>query len=359
MTATFGFSQEAFNPLTLPDFDHEFINDEDINDFEKALNAPEVSPFVSLNDWKPIHQRVRRKPSSFHDLQKARPQRSKDETREGFVYAFFQWPLLLLITGWIIGLGAAYWLTRLYVWSYERLITWRGKRQGLRKNLRSQTKFLEWREAAQRLDKHLGNEQWKETDDYAYYDFTTVKKAKEQLRAERQTIQRAQPDHADAREAANRLRGVVEACVKNNFVGVENPRLYSETYHGTKRLAQEFVDELHASLTCLLQSSILSNSEKFSLAKHLHTNFGRTGSFPMILLTVLQPRACVFGFRSLLVIKKSSDDVFLNSIMPVWRGLFCMVSLWRGSRCVQSERTCPAIFSPSAEEPLRLSRILR
>jgi len=45
---------------------------------------------------------------------------------------------------------------------------------------------------------------------------------------------------------------------------------------GTKHLAQEFVDELHASLAYLLHSTQSSQSEKYSLAKHLHTNFGRT-----------------------------------------------------------------------------------
>ena len=64
--------------------------------------------------------------------------------------------------------------------------------------------------------------------------------------------------------------------VKNNFLGVENPRLYSETYYGTKNLAQDFIDELEKSLAYLLQTSHLTQSEKFNLAKHLHTNLGRT-----------------------------------------------------------------------------------
>ena len=79
-----------------------------------------------------------------------------------------------------------------------------------------------------------------------------------------------------SREAVSRLRSLVEACVKNNFVGVENSRLYSETYYGTKRLAQEFIDEVQISLEYLLKSSQLSQSEKYFLANHLHNNFGRT-----------------------------------------------------------------------------------
>ena len=39
------------------------------------------------------------------------------------------------------------------------------------------------------------------------------------------------------------LKNLIEACVKSNFVGVENSRLYSQTYYGTKNLVQEFIDE--------------------------------------------------------------------------------------------------------------------
>ncbi|EEY16531.1 triacylglycerol lipase [Verticillium alfalfae VaMs.102] len=48
--------------------------------------------------------------------------------------------------------------------------------------------------------------------------------------------------------AVDELRGLLEACVKNNFVGVENPRLYSQTYYGTKNLVQNFTDEGQLSL---------------------------------------------------------------------------------------------------------------
>ena len=40
------------------------------------------------------------------------------------------------------------------------------------------------------------------------------------------------------------LKSLLENCIKNNFVGVENPRLYSETYYGTKELVQDFVDRV-------------------------------------------------------------------------------------------------------------------
>lgn len=269
----YGFPRTSFDPSTLPDFDTEFIDKSDIDEFAKALNAPETSPVVALNDWRPVHQRVKRKKTR----PRKRPRRSTDETREGFVYSILKWPLLLVVSGWILFLTGSYLITRLYIYGYERMVTWRGQRQRLRRNLRSKTNYHDWRIAAQELDNHLGGERWKQTDDYAYYDHTTVTKVKEQLKAGR--VLANSQEHIEgrsSREAVDKLRSLVEACVKNNFVGVENSRLYSETYYGTKHLAQEFVDELHSSLQYLLQTSQLSQSEKYSLAKHLHTNFGRT-----------------------------------------------------------------------------------
>ncbi|KAA6415379.1 MAG: Patatin-like serine [Lasallia pustulata] len=268
------YSEEAFDPNLLPDHDVQFIDEADIVEFAKALDAPEAPSVTALNDWRPVRQRIRRKPSK----RRKKPKRSKDETREGFVYAILKWPLLLVVFGWLIFLTVSYLLTRFYIWCYEHYLTWIGKRQRLRRTVQSKTNYADWTRAAQELDAYLGNEQWKEAEDYAYYDHKTVRKVKEQLKERRLRVdaEAKKKRGGSARDAAEELRSLVEACVKNNFVGVENPRLYSETYYGTKHLAQEFIDELHTSLAFLLHSDHLTKAEKFCLAKHLHTNFGRT-----------------------------------------------------------------------------------
>ena len=271
--ATYYFPSTAFDPSNLPDFDTDFIDETDIEAFAKALDAPENSPVTAINDWRPIHQHVRRRGAR---ARKKKPKRGKDETREGFVYNILKWPLLLLVLGWIIVLAVSYFATRLYVYGYEHFFTWRGRRRELRRRLRLKTDFEDWKRAAKELDEHLGNQRWKEMDDYAFYDYTTVRKVTGQLKAGRARASLEEQTHHDAtREPIDQLRRLVEDCVKNNFVGVENPRLYSETYYGTKDLAQDFVDELHASLSFILGSSQLSQADKYAFAKHLHTNFGR------------------------------------------------------------------------------------
>ena len=319
MTTAYGFPPSTWDPTTLPDNDTQFVDSKDIDAFAKALSAPEASQVVALNDWRPINQRVKRKGTK--QRRKKPGPRSKDETREGFVYVLLKWPLFLVVIGWIVALGLGYLVTRLYIWTYERMVTWRGQRQKLRKSLRSKTNYDDWKEAAQDLDKHLGNEAWKEDDDYAYYDSSTARKVTAQLQAERERAENQR--NSGTNNPVYALRSLVEACgtslkdhrphngrrwstlgtkscvltdrtlptlhvriyqrltptaslVKNNFMGVENPRLYSETYYGTKHLAQGFIDELERSLAYLLHSSQLSPSEKYSFAQHLNTNLGRT-----------------------------------------------------------------------------------
>jgi hypothetical protein len=95
----------------------------------------------------------------------------------------------------------------------------------------------------------LGNDTWKAEDEYAYYDHKTVRRVLEELRKQRRRVEADERDGAGRKgnktktRSVEELKGLVEACVKNNFVGVENPRLYSQTYYGTKTLVQEFIDE--------------------------------------------------------------------------------------------------------------------
>lgn len=282
------FSPKAFDASLLPDIDREFLDDADLEEFAKALTAPEnttdnpsrqSSVFITaLNDWRPVHQRVRGRPNSTTNKQR-QTVRNKDETRDGIVYTLLKWPLFLFVTTWIVVLGGFYFLTRIYIYVYEQKVTWRGKRQRLRKRLQSAQSYNEWVEAAKAMDEHLGTEEWKQTDDYAYYDSATVRRVTQEMH---QMRKRAEEDEQggtsdrNGQSAVDDLRNLVEGCVKNNFAGIENPRLYSQTYYGTKYLVQAFVDEVESSLSFLLRTKQLSQEDKNALFKQIHTNFGRS-----------------------------------------------------------------------------------
>lgn len=287
-------SAEGYDASLLPDFDREFLSDEHLNAFASALSAPDFSPstddltgstngggtpltatsrtsfdasrsklnlgnanssqqslfITAQNDWAPVNTPVGRRGRSRRKKEKKRgkpPQRSKDETREGHLYTLLKWPLLAMVGAWIGGLGLSYMFTRLYIWLYEHFIAWRGKREQLRRKLHATTNYGDWVEAAKELDTFLGNDRWKAEDEYAYYDHKTVRRVLVQIRKQRRKAEEAVytggHDASSDPKPIEELKALIEACVKNNFVGVENSRLYSQTYYGTKNLVQEFIDE--------------------------------------------------------------------------------------------------------------------
>ncbi|ROW12454.1 hypothetical protein VMCG_00778 [Cytospora schulzeri] len=252
---------------------------------------------TAQNDWAPVHQKIvragtgnsKRSERRRHKRAKStRPgRRTTDETREGYLYNILKWPFLLFVGCWVIGLALAYVLTRYYVWFYEYFISWRGRREQLRRNVRATSTYKEWRAAAKELDEYFGNTDWKEKNEFAYYDWKTVRKVWESMKKSRETAEKVEKrlsdgkmigneERQDGERAVEALRALLAACVKNNFVGVENPRLYSQTYYGTKNLVQNHVDEVEKSLKFVLESKQMQLDEKRELFKSLHANYGRT-----------------------------------------------------------------------------------
>ncbi len=287
-------SREGYDESLLPDFNTEFLSEEDLQAFAQALSAPDPSPstddllgtnglnspvagsrasidsfsktrqnpasssqqslfITAQHDWAPVNKRVKPTRRKGEKRKRRPPRRSKDETREGYLYTLLKWPFLALVSTWVAGLGISYMWTRLYIWLYEHFIAWRGTRERLRRKLRATSHYADWIQAAKELDTFLENDAWKAEDEYAYYDHKTVRRVLEQIRKQRR---RAEADEqlgksgngtmngaAANTRAVEELKNLVEACVKSNFVGVENSRLYSQTYYGTKDLVQEFIDE--------------------------------------------------------------------------------------------------------------------
>lgn len=265
---------DPYDPSGIPDFDRDFIKPDELDRFERALNAPEASPLVAINDWRPINQRVRKNRG-----RRKNPKRSKDETREGVLYTVLKWPFLFTVFAWITLLGFGYVLIRVYIFLYEQWVTWRGKRERLRRELSAQKNYADWLKAAQALDVHLGTEKWKQTDEYAYYDHLTITKVVAQLKKVRGDAEWEKENGqipSNEVSAVEELRALLEACVKNNFAGVENPRIYSETYSGTKELVQQYIEEVHACIQIVLENKEIDKESKYQLFKHLDTNFGRT-----------------------------------------------------------------------------------
>ncbi|KAI0996400.1 Patatin-like phospholipase domain-containing protein [Podosphaera aphanis] len=297
----------------IPHCDRNFLSERHLNSFKTALGAPDsLSPLnahewgsgdgdpsfnskvgethpkgrkglfiTAQHDWAPVRPikfkiRGRRKQGQ---LERRIPQRSSDETREGHLYSILKWPLLAIIFAWILVLSIGYLSTRLYVWLYEYHIAWRGQRKDLRKKLRSATNYADWVTAAKELDEYLGNDHWKKIDKYAYYDQKTIKRALEEIRRCRKKFEYLSGQrsfNSEIEAALQELKATIEPCMKNNFVGIENPMLYSETYYGTKNLIQEFIDEVEKGYSILASTAHLDIEEKRYLFKRIQKNYGRT-----------------------------------------------------------------------------------
>ena len=107
----------------------------------------------------------------------------------------------------------------------------RGRRNQLRKDLRNASTYGEWKAAAQKLDTFLNKDEWKNDPDFGYYDYHLLSKVNRNLRLARES------------DRVEELKDHLQGVVKSNFGGVENARLYSQTYHGTKKPIEDYVQE--------------------------------------------------------------------------------------------------------------------
>jgi hypothetical protein len=77
----------------------------------------------------------------------------------------------------------------------------------------------------------LGHASWKKTPTNAYYDSSLVRRVTMNLKNMRESGD------------VEGVSAILEVCLRSNFAGIENPRLYSETYFGTKDRIVEYIAE--------------------------------------------------------------------------------------------------------------------
>ncbi|ORY34891.1 acyl transferase/acyl hydrolase/lysophospholipase [Naematelia encephala] len=128
--------------------------------------------------------------------------------------------------------------------------------------MRNAKTYDEWVEAAKRMDEHLGFDYWKESDDDSYADTILIKRVYKTLRKFR---------------AAKDTRGLMDAlavCVRTNFAGTEGPKMYSETFFGTKRIVEAHVAEVAASIDFVRTATDVSLEEKRAFFRAINKNYG-------------------------------------------------------------------------------------
>lgn len=222
----------------------------------RASNPRKVGRIAAASDFAPINEKVSRK---------SRKRRAVDSgTREGFVFHTLRWPLLIGIFIIISLEFLLYVLVRQLVNVIEYSVAWRGKKGQLRKRMRSASNYTDWKEAALEQDDFLGYEKWKTEDGSGFYDWILVKKVKTSLKNFRE------------KDDAENLLGVLDLCLRNNFAGTENFRLYSETYFGTKYLVESYLAEIETALAYIENTDKVPLETKRSFYRTVSKNLGRS-----------------------------------------------------------------------------------
>ncbi|KAJ7507844.1 patatin-domain-containing protein [Mycena galericulata] len=231
-----------------------------------------VRKVSALSDFAPVNLKVKR-----------RKRRDKSHRGKGpkhdWTFVLFRWPLLVrfkccvpalphinaaqaFIFLFIAAEFGFYVFLRQLVNIKEWVSAWRGKKGLLRKNLRAARTYEEWKQAALVLDEYLHFDEWKKEDEDAFYDWKLVRKVHRSLKTLRE------------KNDVRGVLGVLETCIRSNFAAVESPRLYSETFLGTKDLIESYFEEQEKALEFIRESPDLKIDEKKRFFKAANTNLG-------------------------------------------------------------------------------------
>lgn len=335
------------NRKALFDEDEEYINEEDIQSFAKALaleeiyenendkagtssdkdffeseavereadkidetGAEELSAALnevhrpdlisSKSDWWPINTsktipktkiRPRGKRSSVHET----TSKITNEFRSSASYTMLRWPILIFILMWISFLCFLYVIVRAYVALLEYYFTWVGKRKKLRDKLRESKTYEEWVKNALELDRFLNLDKWSENPKFSYYDYKTVELTISKLSSLREKGQ------------DNELMVILQGCIKKNFAGIENRQLYSHRYYGTKKLVENYIDEVTLCIDKVIDSTEINFSNKRKFFRTILKNYGKTA-------LCLSGGAC-FTYTHFGIVKALLDNGQLPSII--------------------------------------------
>ncbi|KAI0254899.1 acyl transferase/acyl hydrolase/lysophospholipase [Lactifluus subvellereus] len=220
----------------------------------QSMGTTRIRKVSAMSDFAPVNMTVNKRKRRTGTSQK----------KQDWLFILLRWPLLLVISSFIACEFSFYVTIRQVVNAKEWLSAWRGRKGLLRKQLRASRTYQEWKDAAEVLDDFLDFDEWKQSDEDPYYDWRLIRKVKQSLRSLR------------SKNDARGVLGILETCIRNNFAGVESPRLYSETYYGTKDLIESYVDELESALKYIRETPLLLSEEKKRFFKNANTNMGLT-----------------------------------------------------------------------------------
>ena len=171
------------------------------------------------------------------------------------------------------------------------------KLKKLEKQLNKSTSYEAWCEAATEHDELSGQKRWREVDQTSQYDYSQIR-----LRLDRLRSLRARHDY-------HGLLFTLNEGIHGNMGGMGRSSLYRRAKFGTKKLIEQYIDEIDDSLRFLaeLDSDDISVQEKLDFFYRANVCYGRSA--------LMLSGGGVLGFYHLGVVKALLDEGLLPKVI--------------------------------------------
>jgi NTE family protein len=171
------------------------------------------------------------------------------------------------------------------------------KLKKLEKQMAKCSAYPEWREAAIAHDDASGQRRWREVDQTSLYDYSQIR-----LRLDRLRSLRARHDY-------HGLLFTLNEGIHGNMGGMGRSALYRRAKFGTKKLIEQYIDEIDDSLRFLaeLDDDAIDVQEKLDFFYRANVCFGRSA--------LMLSGGGVLGFYHLGVVKTLLDQGLLPRVI--------------------------------------------
>ena len=171
------------------------------------------------------------------------------------------------------------------------------KLKALQKKMDKASSYSQWCESAQEHDEMSGQKRWRDVDQTSQYDYVEVR-----IRFDRLRSLRANHDYHGLLFALNE-------GIHGNMSGMGCSSLYQRANFGTKRLIEQYIDEIEDSLRFLaeLESDEISVQQKLDFFYRANICFGRTA--------LMLSGGGVLGFYHLGVVKALLGENLLPRVI--------------------------------------------
>ncbi len=172
-----------------------------------------------------------------------------------------------------------------------------GKLKKLQRRMDKAASYDEWREAAIAHDEISGKRRWREIDQTTQYDYAQIR-----LRLDRIRSLRARHDH-------HGLLFTLNEGIHGNMGGMGRSSLYHRSKFGTKRLIEQYIEEIDDALRYLaeLDSDEISPQQKLEFFYRANVCFGRSA--------LMLSGGGVLGFYHLGVVKTLLEQGLLPRVI--------------------------------------------